>query len=87
MALFGDALEQDSDAMNRLFRINIMRPPCVSRRGRNMPEGGHYYYPGSVNGDRMPVPGMAAYAPPVNQILQRFGARLARDLRPHAELR
>lgn len=63
VALFGDALEQDSDAIDRLFRINIHAPYHASvEAARNMPEGGRIIIIGSVNGDRMPVPGMAAYA-------------------------
>ncbi len=41
-----------------------------------MPEGGRIIVIGSVNGDRMPVPGMAAYA--VSKSACRAGARLAR---------
>lgn len=63
IALFGDALEQDSDAIDRLFRINIHAPYHASvEAARRMPEGGRIIVIGSVNGDRMPVPGMAAYA-------------------------
>ena len=61
IALFGDALEQDSDAIDRLFPINIHAPYHASvEAARRMPEGGHIIVIGSVNGDRMPVPGMAA---------------------------
>jgi cyclic-di-GMP-binding biofilm dispersal mediator protein len=56
-------LEQDSDAIDRLFRINIHAPYHASvEAARRMPEGGRIIVIGSVNGDRMPVPGMAAYA-------------------------
>ncbi len=62
IALFGDALEQDSDAIDRLFRINIHAPtmPPSKRRAACRKAGACVI--GSVNGDRMPVPGMAAYA-------------------------
>lgn len=43
IAIFGDALEQDSDAIDRLFRINIMPLPCL--RGSGAPHAGrraHY---------------------------------------------
>ncbi|CAH6005380.1 Cyclic-di-GMP-binding biofilm dispersal mediator protein [Klebsiella variicola] len=61
IAIFGDALEQDSDAIDRLFRINIHAPYHASvEAARRMPEGGRIIVIGSVNGDRMPVPGMAA---------------------------
>ncbi len=58
IALFGDALEQDSDAIDRLFRINIHSPYHASvEAARRMPEGGRIIVIGSVNGDRMPMPG------------------------------
>ena len=60
IALFGDALEQDSDAVDRLFHINIHAPYHASvEAARRMPEGGRIIVIGSVNGDRMPVPGLA----------------------------
>ena len=60
---FSVTLEQDSDAIDRLFRINIHLPYHASvEAARRMPEGGRIIVIGSVNGDRMPVPGMAAYA-------------------------
>ncbi len=74
IALFGDALEQDSDAIDRLFRINIHAPYHASvEAARRMPEGGRIIVIGSVNGDRMPVPGMAAYA--VSKSALQAGAR------------
>ncbi|EHC72211.1 oxidoreductase [Salmonella enterica subsp. enterica serovar Mississippi str. A4-633] len=78
VALFGDALEQDSDAIDRLFRINIHAPYHASvEAARNMPEGGRIIIIGSVNGDRMPVPGMAAYAASKSALQARAGARLS----------
>ena len=39
--LFGDALEQDSDEVDRLFRINIHAPyHAAVEAARSMPEGG-----------------------------------------------
>lgn len=82
VALFGDALEQDSDAIDRLFRINIHAPYHASvEAARNMPEGGRIIIIGSVNGDRMPVPGMAAYAAS-KSALQGLARGLARDFGP-----
>ncbi|EBJ4820560.1 SDR family oxidoreductase [Salmonella enterica] len=82
VALFGDALEQDSDAIDRLFRINIHAPYHASvEAARNMPEGGRIIIIGSVNGDRMPVPGMAAYAAS-KSALQGLARGLARDFSP-----
>ncbi|AHE44911.1 glucose/ribitol dehydrogenase family protein [Klebsiella pneumoniae subsp. pneumoniae Kp13] len=82
IALFGDALEQDSDAIDRLFRINIHAPYHASvEAARRMPEGGRIIVIGSVNGDRMPVPGMAAYALS-KSALQGLARGLARDFGP-----
>ncbi|MCS5961026.1 SDR family oxidoreductase [Klebsiella pneumoniae subsp. pneumoniae] len=81
IALFGDALEQDSDAIDRLFRINIHAPYHASvEAARRMPEGGRIIVIGSVNGDRMPVPGMAAYA--LSKSALRLARGLARDFGP-----
>lgn len=46
-----------------------------------MPEGGRIIIIGSVNGDRMPVPGMAAYAAS-KSALQGLARGLARDIGP-----
>ena len=49
IAIFGDALEQDSDAIDRLFRINIHAPYHASvEAARRMPEGGRIIVIGSV---------------------------------------
>ncbi|ELY3086192.1 SDR family oxidoreductase [Klebsiella aerogenes] len=82
IALFGDALEQDSDAIDRLFRINIHAPyHAAVEAARTMPEGGRIIIIGSVNGDRMPIPGMAAYALS-KSALQGLARGLARDFGP-----
>ncbi len=47
---------------------------------RQMPEGGRILIIGSVNGDRMPVAGMAAYAASKSS-LQGMARGLARDFR------
>ena len=81
-ALFGDALEQDPDAVDRLFRVNIHAPYHASvEAARQMPEGGRIIIIGSVNGDRMPVPGMASYALS-KSALQGMARGLARDFGP-----
>ena len=78
----GDALEQDSDAIDRLFSINIHAPYHASvEAARRMPEGGRIIVIGSVNGDRMPLPGMAAYALS-KSALQGLARGLARDFGP-----
>src|SRR5690554_131446 len=63
IAIFGDALDLDPDAVDRLLQINIHAPYHASvEAARRMLEGGRIIVIGSVNGDRMPVAGMAAYA-------------------------
>ena len=81
-AVFGDALEQDPDAIDRLFRVNVHAPYHASvEAARQMPDGGRIIVIGSVNGDRMPVPGMASYALS-KSALQGMARGLARDFGP-----
>ncbi|HGK7505992.1 SDR family oxidoreductase [Kluyvera cryocrescens] len=80
--LFGDARELDSDAVDRLFRINIHAPyHAAVEAARKMPPGGRIIVIGSVNGDRMPLPGLAAYSVS-KSALQGLGRGLARDFGP-----
>jgi cyclic-di-GMP-binding biofilm dispersal mediator protein len=82
IALFGDALELDPDAVDRLLRINVHAPyHAAVEAARRMPPGGRIIVIGSVNGDRMPVPGMAAYALS-KSALQGLARGLARDFGP-----
>ncbi|MBE7211453.1 MAG: SDR family oxidoreductase [Gluconacetobacter diazotrophicus] len=82
IALFGDALEQDPDAVDRLFRINVLAPyHAAVEAARRMPDGGRIIVIGSVNGDRMPFPGLASYALS-KSALQGLARGLARDLGP-----
>lgn len=82
IVLFGDALEQDSDAVDRLFRINIHTPyHAAVEAARKMPDGGRIIVIGSVNGDRMPIAGMASYAVS-KSALQGLARGLARDFGP-----
>lgn len=79
IAIFGDALEQDPDAIDRLFRINVRAPYHASvEAARQMPQGGRIIVIGSVNGDGMPVAGMASYALS-KSALQGLARGLARD--------
>ncbi|MER8658804.1 SDR family NAD(P)-dependent oxidoreductase [Mesorhizobium sp. M0847] len=49
--------------IDRLFRINVHAPyHAYVEAARQMPEDGRIIVIGSVNGDRMPVSGMASYA-------------------------
>ena len=82
IGVFGDALELDPDDVDRLFAINIHAPYHASvEAARQMPEGGRIVIIGSVNGDRMPIPGMAAYALS-KSALQGLARGLARDFGP-----
>ncbi|RLK56382.1 cyclic-di-GMP-binding biofilm dispersal mediator protein [Stenotrophomonas rhizophila] len=82
IGIFGDALDQDPDAVDRLFRINVHAPyHAAVEAARKMPHGGRIVVIGSVNGDRMPVPGMASYAVS-KSALQGLARGLARDLGP-----
>ena len=81
-AIFGDALEQDPDDIDRLFRVNIHAPYHASvEAARTMIDGGRIIIIGSVNGDRMPLPGMASYALS-KSALQGLARGLARDFGP-----
>ncbi len=81
-AIFGDALDQDPDAIDRLLRVNVHAPYHASvEAARAMPEGGRIIIIGSVNGDRMPLPGMASYALS-KSALQGLARGLARDFGP-----
>lgn len=80
--VFGDSLEQDPDVIDRLFRINIHTPYHASvEAARQMPEGGRVIVIGSVNGDRVPLPGMVSYAVS-KSALQGLARGLARDFGP-----
>ncbi len=82
IAIFGDALEVDPDEVDRLFRINVLAPYHASvEAARQMPQGGRIIVIGSVNGDRMPLPGMASYALS-KSALQGMARGLARDFGP-----
>jgi cyclic-di-GMP-binding biofilm dispersal mediator protein len=82
IGVFGDALDLDPDAVDRMFRINIHAPDHASvEAARRMPQGGRIIVIGSVNGDRMPVPGMAGYAL-TKSALQGLARGLARDVGP-----
>lgn len=81
-AIFGDPLEQDPDEIDRLFRVNVHAPYHASvEAARTMPEGGRIIVIGSVNGERMPIPGMASYALS-KSALQGMARGLARDFGP-----
>lgn len=60
-AIFGNALDQDPDEIDHLFRVNVHASyHAAVEAARQMPEGGRIIVIGSMNGDRMPVSGMAS---------------------------
>lgn len=82
IGLFGDSLQLDPDDVDRLIRINVQAPYHASvEAARRMPEGGRIIVIGSVNGDRMPFAGGAAYALS-KSALQGMARGLARDFGP-----
>lgn len=82
IGLFGDALALEPDAVDRLIRINVHAPYHASvEAAQQMPEGGRIIVIGSVNGDRMPFAGGAAYALS-KSALQGMARGLARDFGP-----
>ncbi len=78
----GDPLTIDPDAVDRLIDINIRAPyHAAVAAARTMNAGGRIIVIGSVNGDRMPFPGLAAYAMS-KSALQGMARGLARDFGP-----
>ena len=78
-AILGDPLEQDADAIDRMIDINVRAPyHAAVEAARHMPDGGRIIVIGSVNGDRMPFEGGAAYAL-TKSALQGMARGLARD--------
>jgi cyclic-di-GMP-binding biofilm dispersal mediator protein len=75
----GDPLTLDPDAVDRLFRINIHAPyHAAVEAARQMPDGGRIILIGSTNAERVPAPGLAAYAMS-KSALQGMARGLARD--------
>jgi len=79
---FGDPLELDPAEIDRLIDINVRGPYHASvEAARRMPDGGRIVIIGSVNGDRVPFAGVAAYALSKSAV-QGLVRGLARDLGP-----
>jgi cyclic-di-GMP-binding biofilm dispersal mediator protein len=79
VALLGHALEIDPDAVDRMIDINVRSPYHASvEAARYMNDSGRIVIIGSVNGDRMPFPGGAAYAL-TKSAVQGMVRGLARD--------
>lgn len=75
----GNPLEIEADAIDRMIDINVRAPYHASvEAARKMPDGGRIIIIGSVNGDRMPFAGGAAYALSKSAV-QGMARGLARD--------
>ncbi|MDJ0943567.1 MAG: SDR family oxidoreductase [Kiloniellales bacterium] len=82
IAVLGDALELEPAAVDRMIDINVRGPyHAAVDAARGMKDGGRIVIIGSVNGDRMPFPGGAAYALSKSAV-QGMVRGLARDLGP-----
>jgi cyclic-di-GMP-binding biofilm dispersal mediator protein len=76
----GNPLEIDADAVDRMIDVNVRAPYHASvEAARTMRDGGRIIIIGSVNGDRMPFAGGAAYAL-TKSAVQGMARGLARDL-------
>ncbi|SEI78105.1 cyclic-di-GMP-binding biofilm dispersal mediator protein [Sphingobium sp. AP50] len=77
--VLGDPLTLDADAVDRMIDINVRAPyHAAVEAARQMRDGGRIIVIGSVNGDRMPFEGGAAYAM-TKSALQGMARGLARD--------
>jgi cyclic-di-GMP-binding biofilm dispersal mediator protein len=77
--LSGDPLTLDPDAVDRMIDVNVRAPyHAAVEAARRMNDDGRIVVIGSVNGDRMPAPGAAAYAM-TKSALQGMVWGLARD--------
>jgi cyclic-di-GMP-binding biofilm dispersal mediator protein len=80
--VFGDPLDLNPDEVDRMIDINVRAPyHAAVEAARKMPDGGRIIVIGSVNGDRMPFAGGAAYAL-TKSALQGMARGLARDFGP-----
>lgn len=79
VAMMGDPLKMDADAVDRLIDINVRSPyHAAVEAGRQMKDDGRIIIIGSVNGDRVPGPGFTAYALS-KSAMQGLARGLARD--------
>lgn len=80
MAVMGELFELDPDDIDRMIDINVRAPyHAAVEAAKTMPEGGRIIVIGSVNGDRIPMEGGAAYAM-TKSAMQGMVRGLARDL-------
>jgi cyclic-di-GMP-binding biofilm dispersal mediator protein len=79
VAIMGDPLELDADAVDRLIDINVRAPyHAAVEAGRKMNDNGRIVIIGSINGDRAGWPGVTAYALS-KSAMQGLARGLARD--------
>jgi cyclic-di-GMP-binding biofilm dispersal mediator protein len=79
VAIMGDPLSLDADAVDRLIDINVRAVYFAGvEAGRQMNDHGRIIIIGSVNGDRVPSAGFTAYALSKSAV-QGIGRGLARD--------
>ena len=79
VAKMGDPLTLDADVVDRLIDVNVRAPYHAGvEAGRRMNDNGRIIIIGSVNGDRVPVAGLTAYALSKSAV-QGIGRGLARD--------
>ncbi|WP_028794388.1 SDR family oxidoreductase [Thalassobaculum salexigens] len=82
VAMIGEAVELDPDGVDRMIDINIRSPYHASvEAAKTMADGGRIVIIGSVNGDRVPFAGGAAYGM-TKSAMQSLARGLARDLGP-----
>jgi cyclic-di-GMP-binding biofilm dispersal mediator protein len=82
VAIMGDPLTLDPDAVDRLIDINVRAVYFAGvESGRQMHDNGRIIIIGSVNGDRVGWPGATAYALSKSAV-QGIGRGLARDFGP-----
>ena len=80
IAELGPSSDLDPDAVDRMIDVNVRGPyHAAVEAGRTMRDGGRIVFIGSVNGDRMPFAGGAAYAL-TKSAVQGMTRGLARDL-------
>ncbi|MEE4454658.1 SDR family oxidoreductase [Novosphingobium resinovorum] len=80
--VMGDPLEIEADAVDHMIDVNVRAPyHAAVEAARRMNEDGRIIVIGSVNGDRMPFAGGAAYAL-TKSAIQGMVRGLARDLGP-----
>lgn len=77
--VLGDPLSLDADAVDRMIDVNVRAPyHAAVEAARRMNDNGRILVIGSVNGDRMPFAGGAAYAL-TKSAMQGMVRGLARD--------